>query len=210
MKLLTLISGKEVKIAPGVNVIPRDEFTRILEAKELLAEIKHEAIEQRAEIAKEGERLFEESKHKGFKEGLAQWSEQIKLLEDERHRVRKEIEKVIAKVALITTKKIIDRELKQDPATIIDIISKNLKSITSHRHIEIYVNKKDLEILQENRLKLREIFEQVESLTLQARDDITEGGAIIETEAGIIDARVENLWVTIENTFEDLFNRSNK
>ncbi len=210
MKVLTLISKKEVRLAPGIKLIPQDDFAKLIEAKELLEEIKEERIQHRSDIAKEGERLFEESKQKGFKEGLNQWADQIKLFENEKIKVRKDVEKVIARIALITTKKIIGRELAQDPATVVDIIAKNLRSVASHKHVNIFVNKQDLDSFQSNREKLKEVFEQVESFAIQAREDISEGGAIIETESGIIDSRIESLWATIENTFEDLLNKKKK
>lgn len=207
MKLFNLISGKEVRLAPEVRVVPKEEFSHIIEAKELLETIKQEGVEHRAEIAKEGERLFEEEKERGFQAGLEQWTEHIKILEEEKEKVRSEIEKVIAQIALITTKKIIGRELKQDPKTLIDIVSKNLKSVTSHRKITIFVNKNDLDLFHENRETLKKLFEEIDSFAIQHREDISEGGAIIETESGIIDARVESLWKTIEKTFEDLLKK---
>ena len=207
MKLFNLISGKNVHLAPEAKLIPKEEFAHLVDAKELIEIIKQENIEHRAEIAKEGEKIFEDSKAKGFQEVLEQWTKQLKLLENEKNKVRKEVEKVIAKIALITTKKIIGRELEQNPKTLIDIIAKNLKSVTSHRKITIYVNKNDLDLFNENREALKKSFEDIDSFAIQHREDVTQGGAIIETESGIIDARAENLWKTIEKTFEDLLNK---
>lgn len=207
MKLFNLISGKSVHINPETKVIPKNEFSKLQEAKDLLETIHQEGVDYRARIAKEGEDLFEKSKHEGFEEGLKSWATQIKLLEDEKSKIRGEIEKVIAKVALVTTKKIIGRELKQDPTTLIDIVAKNLKSVTSHRKITIFVNKVDLSTFNENKESLKNVFEDIDTFAIQPRDDITEGGAIIETEAGIIDARVESMWKTIEKTFEELFKK---
>ena len=208
MKLLQLISGKQVRTAPGVKIIPQSEFSKLVDASQLIDQIKQEGIDHRTEIALEGEKLFEKSKQEGFQAGLEQWAEQIKLLEQEKLSVRKEVEKVIAKIAMITTKKVLDRELKQDPATVVDIIAKNLKSVANHRKISLFVNKKDLDLFQQHKERLKLIFDQVDIFNIVAREDISEGGAIIETEAGIIDARIENLWTTIENTFEDLINKN--
>ena len=207
MKLFNLISGKKVHLAPEVNLVPKEEFSHLLDAKELIEEIKQEGIEHRAKIAKEGEKIFEDSKAKGFQQGLDQWAKQLKLLEDEKLKVRKEVEGVIAKIALVTTKKIIGRELEQNPKTLVDIVAKNLKSVTSHQKITIFVNKSDLDLFNENKEQLKQVFEDIETFAIQQREDIKEGGAIIETEAGIIDARAESLWKTIENAFEGLLKK---
>jgi type III secretion protein L len=71
----------------------------------------------------------------------------------------------------------------------------------SHR-IAIFVNKVDKEILEENKGDLKEIFEQLQFLKIQERDDIQPGGCVIETESGIINASVENQWKALEAAFK--------
>ena len=90
------------------------------------------------------------------------------------------------------------------PDLVIDIIKQSLKSVSQHKRFTIYVNKQDLSIVDENRPKLKEGLESVESLGVAAREDIKQGDAIIETEAGIINVEQEKLWKSLESAFTAL------
>ena len=72
----------------------------------------------------------------------------------------------------------------------------------------IYVNKEDLEILEKSKEKIRKIFEHLDSLSMQERGDIEPGGCMIETEAGIINAQLENQWRALEAAFESFMKKS--
>lgn len=209
MKYLTLISGKTVHAAPGVKRIPKEEFSELINAKDLLDKINEEAKQYREDIAKQGELYFEESKKKGQLEGLETWADQIKLLEEEKVKVGKDLQKFLVQIAVSTAKKIVGREIELNPSTISDIVLKNLRSVASHRKINIFVNKEDFEILETEKEKLKKIFDELQSFHIQIRNDIQRGGAIIETEAGIIDARIENLWANIEKALDQLVHKKN-
>lgn len=116
--------------------------------------------------------------------------------------MRKEVHKNILPLALKAAKKIVGEELKLHPDRIVDIVLNSLKPVTQHKKIIIYVNKVDLAMLEENREKLKQAFERLESLSVQERSDIEPGGCMIETEAGIINAQLENQWRALENAFE--------
>ncbi len=204
MKFLSLLSGKTVNIAPGLKVVPKDEFSRLVSASEVLEEVKEEAIEYRKEVAKKGEELKEQSKKKGFSEGLEKWTDQVKFLEQEIRKVRAEMEKLIASVALKSAKKILGREIELNKETIVDIVSNSLKPVSQHKKVVLYVNKSDLEILEKNKTDLKQVLEQVESFSIQPRGDITPHGVIIETESGIINAQIENLWQKLEIALQSL------
>jgi type III secretion protein L len=64
------------------------------------------------------------------------------------------------------------------------------------------VHHDDLVELEKSKSKIKKMFEHLESLSLQERDDIEPGGCMIETEAGIINAQLENQWRALEAAFE--------
>jgi type III secretion protein L len=77
-----------------------------------------------------------------------------------------------------------------------------LKAVAQHKQIVIYVNRQDLAALEAARPRLKDLFEQLEVLSLRERADIQTGGCVIETEGGIINAQIENRWRILENAFE--------
>lgn len=205
--LFTLFFGDRVKIAPKTKIIPADSFSSALSAKEMIDKIHQEAKKYRTDIITECEQLKEQAQKEGFEAGYKQWADQLASLEAEIVKVREELSKILAPVALKAAKKIVGKELKTSEETIVDIVSNVLKSVAQHKKISIYANPKDLVILEAHRPKLKEIFESLESLSLRPREDIEPGGCIIETEGGIINARLENQWKILEQAFEAMFTK---
>lgn len=205
MNLLTLIEDGEIHLNPDTKVIPAEDFAQLLTAPQIIAKLKNEEKTYRIAAAKEGEALKEQAESAGFEEGLKQWNEQIALLETEIKKVRKDVENAVVPLALTAVKKMIGRELETKPETVVDIVATALKAVLHHRRIAIYVNQLDLEYVEAEKGRLRELFERLESLTIAARADIQRGGCVIETEAGIINARLENQLQALETAFRTFF-----
>lgn len=209
-KFFSLIHGDSVHIAPETRIVPASEFSSALEAYQILEKVKADALKYKQEVAEEIEKLKEQAQKEGFEEGFKKWIEQIAKVEEEIVIVRKETEKVALPVALKAAKKILSRELELSENAIVDIVSNSLKSVVTHKKITIYVNKKELEALEKNRNKIKDIFENLEILTLRERSDVEPGGCIIETEGGIINAQLENQWRILENAFERMMKPKDK
>lgn len=207
-KFFSLIYGDSVRIAPKQKIVPAADFSKLINAEEVLQKTRDEVEQYRLEVIKECERLKEKAQKDGFQEGFKQWVEHIAKLEQEIEKVHKELEKAIVPIALKAAKKILGRELEQSPA-IVDIVANVLKSVSQHKKITIYANRGDLEALESNKNRLKQIFESLESLSIRPRDDIAPGGCIIETEAGIINAQLDNQWRILEQAFDTIM-RKNK
>ena len=203
-KFFSLIQGTPIHIAPNTKVVPQKEISLLMDGHEALEQIKKDAVKYREEVAKEGEALKEQAQKEGYEEGFKSWLEHIKKLEDEITKVRTEVQKMIVPIAMAAAKKIIGREIEQKEDAIVDIVSVSLKPVSTHKKITIYVNKKDLEILEKNKPKLKALFEVLEAFTLRERPELAQGSCIIETEDGIINAQIENQWRTLEKAFDQL------
>ncbi len=200
-KLFTLISKEEVRLAAGVKVISASEFSKLSTAKELLETVHSESEAFRRETVQEAENLKEAAFQEGFQEGLNALNTHIAALDRELHKIREEVHKQILPLALKAARKIVGEELALHPDRILDVVMTALKPVTQHKKIVIYVNRADLEVLEKNKPKLKKFFEHVESFSLQERSDIEPGGCMIETEAGIINAQLENQFRALEHAF---------
>jgi type III secretion protein L len=208
-KFFSLIHNGTIKLAPKKKIIPRNEIEAMLEGHEVLEKVNKDAEDYKLQIAKECETLKEQARKEGFQEGFKEWAAQTALLEQEIIKVRGELEKFLVPVALKAAKKIVGREMELSDDAIVDIVSNTLKSVSQHKKITIYVNKKDLDALERNRSRLKDIFESLEVLSLRERNDIAPGGCIVETEGGIINAQLENQWRILENALEMLIKKKN-
>lgn len=203
-KFFTLIFGDQVKTTPQEKIIPAKEFSVLQEASQVFEHIKEDAEKYRLEVAQESEKLKENGFKEGYAEGFKQWSEALINFEKQLELSRKEIQKTIVPVALKAAKKIVGREIELSEDVIVDIVASNLKAAAQHKKVTIYVNKKELEVLEKNKQQLRDLFENLESISIRPREDITPGGCIIETEVGIINAQIEHRWNVLERAFESL------
>jgi type III secretion protein L len=202
MKFFSLLSGKEVHAVPGGKRIPAKEFTALAKAGEILSTVKKEAAAYKQDVAAESETIKEQAFKEGFQEGLVSLNKHILALDHELKAIRSDVQKKILPLALKAARKIMGEELKLHPERIVDIVLTSLKPVTQHKKITIYVNKADLPLIEENKGKIKKIFEHLESLSIQERSDIEQGGCMIETEAGIINAQLENQWRALESAFE--------
>ena len=201
-KFFSLISTQEVHLAPGEKILPAAEFSTLLDAQKILEKVKEDAEIFRRDTALESEKIKEGAFQEGFQEGLISLNQHLFALDQELKVLRTEIQKNILPLALKAARKIIGEELKMHPDRIVDIVLTSLKPVTQHKKITIYVNKEDLQMLEMNRPKIRKIFESLENLSIQERSDIEPGGCMIETEAGIINAQLENQWRALESAFQ--------
>lgn len=206
-KFFSLISGREVRLAPGEKIVPAKEFDTLESANELLKTVKTESFAYQQEVAKEAEKVKEQAFQEGFQEGLISLSKHLFTLDEELKHLREDIQRKILPLALKAARKIIGEELRLHPDRIVDIVLTSLKPVTQHRKIVIYVNKADLDMLEASKSKIKSIFEHLENLSIQERADVEPGGCMIETEAGIINAQLENQWRALEAAFESFMKK---
>ncbi len=203
-RFFSLIREGSLHIAQKTKVIPGESFSVVLEAKELLDHVKEDAEQYKLKIAADCEKLKENAIKEGFEQGYSEWLDKIADLDEEIKKVRIDTEAVIIPIAMKAAKKIVGRELEISQKTVVDIISNSLKAVATHKRIKLYVNKKELELMEKHKEEIKKIFEHLETLSILSQEDIMPGGCIIETEGGIINAQLENQWLILENAFQKL------
>jgi len=208
MKFFNMIYGNEVHLAPEKKVIPADEFSQLLTAKELLDQVKKEAETYKKEMLIEVEKHKEQGFKEGFIEGLEKWSQQIKLLEEDIKKVNHDVEKIAIPLALKAAKKIVTREIELKPDIILEIVKNQLRVVSEHKKITIFVHQTNLKSLEKNKPALEKLFSRLESLSIQENEDVEPNGCIIETEAGIINAQISQQWKILEQVFENMLQES--
>ncbi len=201
-KLFSLIAGAEVHPAPDTHIIPAEEFATLASAQEIVARAEEEAAEQKRTLAAEGEIALKEAEARGFEAGLHKWTEQLALLNQELQRVEKEVHEQILPLALKAARKIVGEEMKLHPDRIADIVAHAIRPVVQHKKVILYVNHNDLTQLEEAKPRLKQLFEHLESFSIRERDDVEPGGCLIETEAGILNAQLEQQWRALEAAFQ--------
>lgn len=204
-KFFSLIHGGNVHIAPQQKVLPADAFSALKTADEILATVKDDALKYKEQVAGECEEIKENARKEGYEAGFQEWAEHILEMQNAINGLRTEYNKMLAPIALKAAQKIVGKAFEINNELVFDTVSNALKSVLQHKRITIYVNKTDIDVLEKNRSRLKDLFENIEALSIRERDDIKAGGCIIETEGGIINAQLDNQWAVLERAFESLF-----
>lgn len=201
-KYFSLIYSGDIHKNDQDTFIPAKEFSELLNAREVLNKAKEDVTVYLEENKKECKKYLEEAKEVGFNQGLTQFNEQILHFQQKMKQVEHDLQNLVLPLALKAAKKIVGTELQSHPETIVEIVRQNLKAVTQAHHIKIYVNRKDYEFLEKKKKEIKKILDHVQTFTVEEREDVSSGGCIIETEAGIINASLENQWRALEAAFE--------
>lgn len=202
MKFFSLLYQGDIHFAADKKIIPSEEIDKLISASEIIEKAKEDAVTYKQNVDTECEAIKKKAYDDGYAEGLSRFNEQLMQFEQQVRKLSHETQKAIIPIALKAAKKIVGAELKQHPESIVDIVIQALSPIKQNHKIKIYVNKDDKQVLEENKQRLKDIFESLQSLSILERSDVTPGGCIIETEAGIINASLENQWRALESAFE--------
>lgn len=201
-KYFSLIYSGDIHKNDQDTFIPAKEFSELLNAREILNKAKEDIKVYLEENKKECKKYLEQAKEAGFNEGLTQFNEQILHFQQKMKQIEHDLQNLVLPLALKAAKKIVGTELQSHPETIVEIVRQNLKAVTQAHHIKIYVNRKDYEFLEKKKKEIKKILDHVQTFTIEEREDVSSGGCIIETEAGIINASLENQWRALEAAFE--------
>jgi type III secretion protein L len=202
MKFFSLLYSGELHTSGDEKLIPKHLLGPLLNAEELLEKIKEERARMEKESAEKAEELFAKAKEEGHQAGLIQFNEHLLKFEKQLKQLRHEMHLAILPLALKAAKKIVAKELAVHPETIVDIVLQTLAPVTQSHRVKIWANKSDLEHLEANRPRIKEHLQQLDSLSIMERADVSPGGCVIETESGIINATIENQWRALEAAFE--------
>ena len=206
-KYFSLIYSGDIHKTDQDSLMPAKEFSELLNASEVLKKAKEDIKVYLEENKKECKKYLEEAKEAGFNQGLTQFNKQILYYQQKMKQFEHDLQKLILPLALKAAKKIVGAELKSSPETIVEIVRQNLKAVTQSHHVKIYVNKQDHEFLEKKKKEIKKILDHVQTFAIEEREDVSSGGCIIETEAGIINASLENQWRALEAAFEAFMKR---
>lgn len=148
------------------------------------------------------EEIRRNSYQKGFEEGsqkerkklaeiMAILKKIVKDMEVKEEAMFNEMKGKMVEIAIATAKKIIKKEIEEDSETIVRVVREALKRVGQAQKITIKVNPQDWMKLKEVQPELLSSSLRKGSVYIEKDEAIARGGALVETDKGIIDARIE-------------------
>jgi flagellar assembly protein FliH len=102
-----------------------------------------------------------------------------------------EAEPFLVGLGVEVAQKVIGVELEQNPALVLEMAKKVLKRSRVHGSITVCVNHKYFEHVQENRAQLLALLDGQAELSIYPDYTVQDGGCVIRTQLGSVDARVD-------------------
>jgi type III secretion protein L len=190
------MSSNVIKAKSLAEAMPGPTLKRAVhDADQEAARIVRDAREQAAQIlatAKaERDAALKSARDDGYTAGLSEWNQTLartwKAADDFLSRYESELVRLAIRIA----GKVVDAELKTDERTILGIVKRAVESARRERSLIIRINPEHETVVQEWIDAMRSSSFQERNISLAVNPDIPVGGCIVESDIGIIDARLE-------------------
>lgn len=191
------------------------------EAREIIVTAQEEADVIRSQVYEEAKLIREQARQDGYEEGLRTAHEEMEedrrlaleqnqlIIEEARKmklQILKSAEPDIIRLVMAISKKVIASELKTNPDIIVNVVREAINYLDNPQNIKVYVNPSELDKLLHlgNLDSLNDIGSQAINTEIRGDSRITPGGCVIESENGIVDARIETKIQNIEKGLQEV------
>lgn len=149
---------------------------------------KQEGYEQGIEHGREeGRRLVYEEYAQALEQSAAILEEAPSI----KRRMIAEAESFVLDLTIEIARKVIGEQLTLDKENVIALIRRALSRTQEYKSVTVAVNPDTYTYVQENRAKLLEVLDSQVEITIIPDDSVTDGGTVIRTTMGSVDARVD-------------------
>ena len=127
-------------------------------------------------------------------------SELIKIRQD----IYLETEQEIVKLAMAIARKVVCNEIRVNKDTVVNVVKEAVEKVEGNEKVKVRLSCKDFQYIKSEKPAIIDKIINIENVGFEMDDSIPDGGCIIETESGDIDARIEKQFQAVEEAFESL------
>lgn len=113
-------------------------------------------------------------------------------LKDEHQVALKKLEESVVSISLMVAQHIIGRQATEDSKLVLDMVRKAIDSLENDFVYKIHVHPNSVHILEEVKSSLLDDKEVSNKIVITSDTSVDEGGCVLETSAGMIDARISS------------------
>ncbi len=165
--------------------------------------------EARQQASAEAEQLKKAASSEGYEQGYRsaiesakKEAEQIKKqardvlarAEENRRKTIEGLRKEVFDLAVEIAEKILARELKSHPETVLSIAEEAIQLAGNRKHVVLWVHPSELEICNVHKDRLVSHLPPRSNLQIMADETVEPGGCVVENEYGRVDARLSTRW----------------
>lgn len=188
-KIIKARLAPEAPLGPP-RVLKRDVHDAGVEARAIIEAAGQQAQALLDEAIRLRDDALEAGRRQGYREGLAEWDEARRGVLHAREALDAKYEAELVRLSVKVAEKIIGDELHTHPETIVSIVRECLSGIRNAQNLTLRVSSSDREeVLQQMDLLYREV--GLRNIQVVGDPSVSPGGCIVESERGIVDARLE-------------------
>ena len=173
------------------------------EARRILAEAEADAARLRGVARAEADLLRAQAAREGREQGIAEVTELLAkarvMAAESRRRADAELRALAVKIA----ERILGRELKLDPAAVVDVAHEALRAAGGPEELIVRVHPDDVAVIERGRPRLAERMRGAPAIAVRADERVERGGCILETPLGVIDARLDVQLAALERALAE-------
>jgi type III secretion protein L len=139
----------------------------------------------------ERQTVIEGARREGYEHGLAHWNAAVAEVNAARDRHVAESEPELIRLAIRIAQKIIGEELRTNPEVIVNIARECLQGLGRERSLTLRVHPADVDLMRRCIDLLREAAGPQRSIEVVSDPAVGAGGCIVQSEYGVVDARLE-------------------
>ncbi len=168
----------------------QDKAKQILEeARTQANEVKKEAKAILNQVQEEMEKARKKGEEEGYQEGLQQALEYLHQIHLLREKMFSDIEPQVVKLTFSIAEKVIGQQVHQNETAIYEIVRQALDAALGHK-ISIRLNPEDYAQVKKNESILLSRVDSSKTVSFKEDESIQQGGCIVESEVGAIDAQL--------------------
>lgn len=178
-------------VSGSVKIIKKELFEASQEARNVVDAARREAEQIVAKAEQERTTSVEAGLQLGYEEGLKSWNRLLADAWQARENLKTDWERSLLQLAVRVAEKIIGEQLRLHPDAIVPIVREALKSLGQERQLTLLIHPDHRETVQANLDRLQALVGSSRQIHLVVNPDIAPGGCVVESELGVIDAKLE-------------------
>jgi len=190
-KILKADSVADKVVVSNPKVLKREVFEAAQEARDVVSVAQDRARQIIAQAERESEEIREKAREEGKAQGLAEWNRILAQASKRAEELTKSWEETMLRLSVRVAEKIVGEQLRLHPDTIVEIVREVLKNVRPGKRLAIQVHPSEAQRVRARVDRLRESLGASSEIEIVAAASVPAGGCVIDSELGIIDARLE-------------------
>jgi type III secretion protein L len=185
--------------AASPKVLKREVYEATREARDVVSLAQEEAKRIVEEAERQRDSILEQARKEGYTQGLAEWNQILVKTLHTAEELKKSWEETLLQLSVRVAEKIIGEHLKMHPDTIVGIVRQALEGSRFGKHLSIRVSESDAPEVRRQVKRLKDSVAFASEIEIVASPNLASGGCVIESELGIVDARLETQLKCLED-----------